>query len=104
DAEARDASSPASQAQQDAAQHDSTDTDQVRVTVGALDDGFYVADNGPGIPDDKKEDVFDRGYTTHEDGTGFGLRIVEVVANAHGWAVNLTDSESGGARFEIRTE
>ncbi|QSG04294.1 PAS domain-containing sensor histidine kinase [Natranaeroarchaeum sulfidigenes] len=103
EAEARDASSPASQAQQDATQHNLGDTEHVRITVGGLEDGFYVADDGIGIPDDEKEDVFDRGYTTHEDGTGFGLRIVEVIASAHGWEVDLVDSESGGARFEIRT-
>ncbi len=103
DAVEHSSTSPDSQVRQDAARHDQANTGNVNVTVGALDDGFYVADDGPGIPDDEKEDVFDRGYTTHQDGTGFGLRIVEVVANAHGWDVELVDSESGGARFEIRT-
>jgi signal transduction histidine kinase len=45
--------------------------------------------------------VFEAGYSTNEDGTGFGLRIVEQVANAHGWEVAITESEQGGARFEI---
>lgn len=100
DTEAQSASSNRPQAD-DATEHGPSD-EAVRVTVGALDDGFYVADDGQGIPDDEKKDVFERGYTTHEDGTGFGLRIVEVVANAHGWEVDLVDSEAGGARFEIR--
>jgi len=34
--------------------------------------GFYVADDGPGIPEDEREDVFDHGYTTSEGGTGLG--------------------------------
>jgi PAS domain S-box-containing protein len=76
--------------------------DGVTVTVGALDDGFFVADDGPGIPDDEREAVFDHGHTTDEDGTGFGLSIVQQIAEAHGGTVTLTESDSGGARFEIR--
>ncbi len=85
-----------------AAQHATNGTDPVRIIVGGLDDGFFVADDGSGVPDDEKALVFERGYTTSEDGTGFGLRIVEVLANAHGWEVELVDSEAGGARIEIR--
>ncbi len=77
----------------------------VTVTVGALDDGpgFYVADDGPGIPAEDREQVFDRGYSSSTDGTGFGLAIVARVADAHGWTVSLADGEDGdGARFEFR--
>jgi PAS domain S-box-containing protein len=74
----------------------------VTVTVGALDDGFYVADDGPGIPESMRETVFEAGYSTAEDGTGFGLRIVERVIDAHGWSVGVTESEGGGALFEVR--
>jgi signal transduction histidine kinase len=73
----------------------------VTVTVGRMPDGFYVADDGPGIPRDEREQVFDYGYTTRETGSGFGLAIVETVADAHGWEVQATGSEDGGARFEI---
>jgi signal transduction histidine kinase len=75
--------------------------DDVTVTVGALDGGFYVEDDGPGIPEGVRENVFEEAYSTSEDGTGFGLRIVEQVAQAHGWHVRVTDSSQGGARFEI---
>jgi PAS domain S-box-containing protein len=73
------------------------------VTVGALPDrdGYYVADDGPGIPDEKRESVFETGYSTSDDGTGLGLRIVERIARAHGWEITLTTSEAGGARFEF---
>ncbi|MXR19645.1 hybrid sensor histidine kinase/response regulator [Halobacterium bonnevillei] len=85
-----------------AVEHGSTDTaDGVSVRVGELADGFYVADDGPGVPENEREDVFERGYTTSEDGTGFGLAIVNEIASAHGWDVAVTDSEDGGARFEI---
>lgn len=71
------------------------------VTVGALDDGFYVEDDGPGISPDERERVFETGYSTGKAGTGFGLRIVEQIAAAHGWSVSVTDGTDGGARFEI---
>ena len=48
----------------------------VTVTIGDRDGGFYVADDGPGIPADDREDVFEMGHSTREDGTGFGLNIV----------------------------
>jgi len=73
----------------------------VTVTVGALDDGFYVADDGPGIPPERRDEVFEAGYTTTDHGTGFGLRIVEQIAEAHGWTIGVTASDTGGARFEI---
>lgn len=39
--------------------------------------------------------------STSDNGTGFGLRIVKQIVNAHGWDITITDSEDGGARFEI---
>jgi PAS domain S-box-containing protein len=74
----------------------------VAVTVGSLDDGFYVADDGPGVPESDREDVFELGYTRADEGTGLGLGIVRQVVDAHGWSVCVTDSEDGGARFEVR--
>lgn len=75
--------------------------DDVTVTVGELDAGFYLEDDGPGIPEAIRDDVFEAGYSTSEHGTGFGLSIVEQVAEAHGWNVELTEGSGGGARFEI---
>jgi PAS domain S-box-containing protein len=76
------------------------------VRVGPLADcaGFYVADDGSGISADEYETVFDEGYSTTSDGTGFGLAIVESIAEAHGWGVEATESEDGGARFEVTVE
>ncbi|QLH80414.1 sensor histidine kinase [Halosimplex pelagicum] len=71
------------------------------VTVGPTADGFFVADDGPGIPPDRREEVFDAGFSTNEEGTGFGLNIVERIARAHGWDVSVGESADGGARFEF---
>ena len=71
------------------------------ITIGALDDGFYIEDDGPGIPSDDRDGVFDIGYSTADDGTGFGLAIVRRIAQAHRWEITVTDGADGGARFEI---
>ena len=105
---------PASQAQQDAVEHGSADSGSqgrqdvlddggpgVTVRVGATENGFYVADDGPGIPEDDRRAVFDRGFTTSDDGTGYGLAIVAEIADAHGWSVAVGESDMGGARIDI---
>jgi signal transduction histidine kinase len=63
--------------------------------------GFYVADDGPGIPEGDRDSVFEPGYTTSEEGTGFGLAIVAEMVAAHGWEIQVTETDAGGARFEI---
>jgi PAS domain S-box-containing protein len=81
------------------------DDGTVTVTIGDLDDGFYLEDDGPGIPPDRRERVFEAGYSTNPDGTGFGLRIVKEIVDAHGWTISVvdgTEDHGGGARFEIR--
>ncbi|PAU84337.1 histidine kinase [Halorubrum salipaludis] len=92
--------------------------DDVSITVGALggeetdgeagaggeaadEVGFFVEDDGPGIPAADRDQVFDAGYSTSQEGTGFGLRIVEQVATAHGWSVRVAEGRDGGARFEV---
>ncbi|GAA0657144.1 PAS domain-containing protein [Salarchaeum japonicum] len=69
--------------------------------VGALPGGFYYEDDGPGIPVEERERVFKPGYTTKEDGTGFGMVSIKQIALAHGWTVSIGESDSGGARFEF---
>ncbi|WP_224269306.1 PAS domain S-box protein [Haloprofundus salinisoli] len=75
----------------------------VTVRVGASPEGFYVADDGPGIPEDERDAVLEYGYSTNESGTGFGLTIVTEIAEAHGWETTVSESDSGGARFDFRT-
>jgi signal transduction histidine kinase len=110
---------PHSQAREDSVEHGSTGgqpqadehnsasdaedehEDTVTVAVGLTERGFYVADDGPGISLAERDAVFDPGYTGAEDGTGFGLSIVERIADAHGWDVTVTEGEHGGARFDF---
>jgi signal transduction histidine kinase len=79
------------------------DDPDVTVTVGRTAHGFYVEDDGPGIPESERDRVFEGGYSTDDDGTGFGLNIVRTVAEAHGWTVAVTEGSAGGARFEFTT-
>lgn len=78
--------------------------DSVTITVGDLPDenGFYVEDDGLGIPPADRGDVFDPGYTTTGDGTGFGLAIVNEIVDAHGWTISVTDGADTGTRFEVK--
>ncbi|MDX1744568.1 MAG: histidine kinase N-terminal 7TM domain-containing protein [Halobacteriales archaeon] len=73
----------------------------VAVTVGGMPDGFYIADDGPGIPEDQRAKVFQSGHSTAAEGTGFGLAIVREIVESHGWEVRVTDARNGGARFEV---
>ena len=74
----------------------------VTVRVGRAGEAtLYVEDDGPGIPAERRENGFEPGRTSREEGTGFGLAIVERIAEAHDWEVTLTEAEGGGARFEF---
>jgi signal transduction histidine kinase len=77
----------------------------VRLTPLAGDRrGFAVEDDGPGIAPEDRPHVFERGFTTDAAGTGFGLAIVQRIVEAHGWDVQVTESATGGARFEIHVD
>lgn len=75
----------------------------VTVRIGVLESGsgIYVEDDGPGIPEEKREQIFSDGYLPGEKGSGFGLTIVQQIVDAHEWDIRVTESSTGGARFEI---
>jgi signal transduction histidine kinase len=104
--------SPDSQAQEDAVEHGSTRPDSqtrddaveqgppaVGVEVGVTADAFYVQDDGPGVPAEHADAIFEYGYTTAGGGTGLGLSIVRTMAESHGWSVTLDREYQGGTRF-----
>jgi len=63
--------------------------------------GFYVEDDGRGIPELKQNRVFETGYTDSPGGTGFGLAIVRQIVSAHGWQTRVADGCDGSARFKF---
>ena len=71
----------------------------VTVEIGPTEDGFYVADDGPGIPMEHADDIFEYGYTTADEGTGLGLSIVQTMAESHGWTVEHDPDYEQGAQF-----
>lgn len=73
----------------------------VTVRFEMTDTGFVVEDDGPGIPEEVRDRIFESGYSTARGGTGFGLRIVKQVADAHDWEISVADGSKQGARFEI---
>jgi signal transduction histidine kinase len=75
--------------------------EDLTVRVGALNDGFYVEDDGPGIPEDVRDDVVKAGFTTKAEGIGLGLTFIARLAELYEWDWRITDSEAGGARFEF---
>jgi len=108
-----DSTSPRSQAHEDSVKREGRDRDRDGLSVSirveplpgsgpdAEPSGFFVADDGLGIPESDRGSVFDPGFTTSAAGTGFGLAIVHRIAAAHGWTVSVTESDAGGARFEF---
>ncbi|OVE84054.1 two-component sensor histidine kinase [Natronolimnobius baerhuensis] len=74
----------------------------VTVRVGPIGSGFYVEDTGKGIPQAKREQVFEHGFTTGYSGNGVGLTIVNRIATDHEFEATLMESQEGGARFEFQ--
>jgi len=60
-----------------------------------------VRDNGPGIPEDRREDIFLPFYTTHKGGSGVGLSFARQVALAHGGSICALDAPEGGANIRM---
>lgn len=82
-------------------EHGTIDGNPIIVRVGDLPDGFYVEDTGAGIDPELREQLFQPGVSSKDDGTGIGLRVVRKIVAAHGWTVEVAESPEGGARFEI---
>jgi len=80
------------------------DKPEIEVWAGAINQHMMlirVSDNGPGIPSDVIDQVFDPFFTTRAAGTGLGLAVLASVVQRHGGTVHVTNRESGGAQFTI---
>ncbi len=60
-----------------------------------------IRDNGPGVPEDRRTEIFKPYFTTHSKGTGLGLAVVHQIVLAHGWEVECLPNEPHGAIFRI---
>ena len=75
------------------------DAGDMTVTFSRHADGFYIEDDGCGVAPDQRERVFEYEYTTTEQGTGLGLALVDEIAQAHGWHIEMNEGADGGARI-----
>jgi len=60
-----------------------------------------VRDNGPGVPPDRRKEIFKPYFTTHQKGTGLGLAVVQQIVLAHGWEIECVGNEPKGAVFRV---
>ena len=60
-----------------------------------------VADDGPGVPDDLRDRIFNPFFTTKPRGSGLGLAIVRKIVDAHDGRIVVTRLGTGGARFRV---
>jgi signal transduction histidine kinase len=73
----------------------------VRTTTDADQLIVEVSDNGPGIPPENRQRVFDPFFTTRERGVGLGLTVVQQIVRSHGGNITVHESPSGGACFRF---
>jgi signal transduction histidine kinase len=76
----------------------------VVLSVAREPNGQYrieVRDNGPGIPPERRDDIFLPFYTTHKGGSGVGLSFARQVALAHGGAISALEAPEGGASIRM---
>ncbi len=76
----------------------------IRISGEITDDEVtcIIEDDGKGIPDDKKDTIFEKGYTTDKGrGTGLGMFLVKMLLEIYGGIIDVKDSDMGGTRFEV---
>lgn len=87
-----------------AVRHNDASTPQITVRAAVADSvvQITVADNGPGIPDDRRAAIFGKGEMGPESGgTGIGLYLVSTLVEQYGGSVWVEDGEANGATFTV---
>jgi len=68
----------------------------------ASEASLEIIDNGPGVPEHQRAEIFKPYFTTHEKGTGLGLAVVQQIVLAHGWEIECVPNTPKGTIFRIR--
>src|ERR1051326_638812 len=68
---------------------------------GASEASLEVRDNGPGVPPERRTEIFKPYFTTQKTGTGLGLAVVQQIVLAHGWDIQCLGNQPKGAVFRI---
>jgi len=77
---------------------------EIRIIAGKrnAEEAFLeVRDNGPGVAPEHRAEIFKPYFTTHEEGTGLGLAVVQQIVLAHGWEIECLANEPKGALFRL---
>lgn len=75
---------------------------QIRSGRQTSSDAFIeISDNGPGVAPEHRSEIFKPYFTTHEEGTGLGLAVVQQIVLAHGWEIQCLPNQPKGATFRI---
>ncbi len=77
---------------------------EIRVITGrqgATEAFLEIRDNGPGVPPERRQEIFKPYFTTNQKGTGLGLAVVQQIVLAHGWEITCLPNEPKGAVFRI---
>lgn len=68
---------------------------------GPLEACFEISDDGPGVPENQRTEIFRPYFTTREKGTGLGLAIVKQIVMVHGWEIQCLANDAKGALFRV---
>jgi signal transduction histidine kinase len=76
---------------------------ELKISARALEDGVEITfrDTGPGIPENRRNDVFEPFFSTKEGGTGLGLTVSYNIVTAHGGTLDLVNGQEPGACFRL---
>jgi signal transduction histidine kinase len=69
--------------------------------LSATEAALEIRDDGPGVPADRRQEIFKPYFTTNQKGTGLGLAVVQQIVLAHGWEIQCLANEPKGALFRI---